>query len=334
MTDLSRTGAERLEGFVRVKRDLVPLLGLVALFTALPFAVPDPALLGILTVMFVWLGMNMAWNLVLGYAGMLSFGQVAFFAVGAYAAAILNVHLGWPGWVDTMAGGLAGGIAALLIGVAAIRLRGVYVALVTLAFHEFLRSLVSTDYSGLTGGPNGLTVARYVEIPDLAVQSFIGYAIGLVLFLAVGLCVFLVLRSPIALALVSVRDAEHVASARGVRRTRYQVAVFALSGALGGVLGGFYAHYVGVVSPTLFSFGLVITLLAMIIVGGWGTFWGPIVGTIAITLVSNYVQGALPQYQSIIIAAILVFMVMAFRHGLVGLLGSGLGTGAPRGGGK
>ena len=262
---------------------------------------------------------------------MLSFGQVAFFAVGAYAAAILNVHLGWPGWLDTVAGGLAGGVAALLIGIAAIRLRGVYVALVTLAFHEFLRSLVSTDYSGLTGGPNGLAVARYVDIPDLGPRkNFIRYGIGLVLFLTVGVCVFLVLRSPIALALVSVRDAEHVASARGVRRTRYQVAVFVLSGALGGVLGGFYAHYVGVVSPTLFSFSLVITLLSMIIVGGWGTFWGPIVGTIVITLVSNYVQGELPRYQSIIIAGILVFMVLAFRHGLVGIFEAGLRFGSLR----
>jgi branched-chain amino acid transport system permease protein len=115
-----------------------------------------------------------------------------------------------------------------------------------------------------------------------------------------------------------------------VRRNRYQITAFVLSGGIAGLAGGFYAHYIGVVSPTLFSFGLVITLLSMIIIGGWGTYWGPILGTVIITLITNYIQGTMPQYQSLIVAMILVVMVLTFRGGLVGLLRRLPRPGAPR----
>ena len=281
------------------------------------FAFPDAAILTSLTVMYVWMAMNMGWNLVLGYAGIFSFGQVAFFAVGAYAAATLNVHLGVAPWLDTLGGGAAGAFAALLIGLAAIRLRGVYVALVTLAFHELLRTLVSTDYSGLTGGPNGLTPSRYIGEPDLLVQAQVGYWIAFVGVVLVALLLLLLLRSPIGIALVAARDAEHVSTARGVTRFKYQMIAFVLSGAIAGLMGGFYAHYIGVVSPSLFSFGLLISLLSMLIVGGVGTFWGPIVGTAVMTMITRYLEGELPQYQSLIVAAILVLMILLFRAGIV-----------------
>jgi len=92
-----------------------------------------------------------------------------------------------------------------------------------------------------------------------------------------------------------------------------------LSGAVAGLMGGFYAHYIGVVAPTLFNFGIVISLLSMIIVGGWGTFWGPILGTIVMTIITSYVQDRFPRYQSLFIAVILVAIVLVLRQGLVGL---------------
>lgn len=307
-------------GLVNAMPILAGISACVVAGIAAPFLFPGVAILTTLTVMYVWMAVNMSWNLVLGVAGIFSFGQVAFFAVGAYAATILNVHLGFAPWLDTLAGGAAGGVTALLIGLATIRLRGVYVALVTLAFHELLRTLVSTDYSGLTGGPNGLTPARYVAAPDLLIQAQVGYWIAFVGAVMTALLLLLVLRSPIGVALVAARDAEHVSTARGVMRVKYQMIAFVLSGAIAGLMGAFYAHYIGVVSPTLLSFGLLISLLSMLIVGGVGTFWGPIVGTGVMTFITRYLQGAFPQYQSLIVAIILVVMVLLFRAGLVGTM--------------
>lgn len=304
-------------GLVNLKGDLlwVGILGLVALLVPLVFR--DAALLSVLAVMFIWIGMNVSWNLVLGFAGTFSFGQVAFFAVGAYAGAGLNVHLGFSPWLDTLIGAGAAGLAALLIGLAVLRLRGIYVALVTLAFHELLNSLITNDYSGITGGPNGLTpIAPFIPSDNLLTQSLIGYAIGLVAAILVTVAVMLVLRSPIGLALVAARDAENVAAARGVVAWKYRLAAFTFSGAVAGLMGSIYAHYIGVVSPSLFGFGILMMLFAMIIVGGWGTVWGPIVGTIVLTVLGEYVQGGFPQYQSLILAAILVLAVLFLPGGI------------------
>src|SRR5262249_50987380 len=153
--------------------------------------------------------------------------------------AILNIHLGFSGWLDTLAGSVSGALAALLIGGLTIRLRGIYIALATLAFHELLNSLVSTDYSGLTGGPNGLTVPRYIDVPDLVAQAMVGYVVSLCGLGVIAVAVLALLRSPIGLAVVASRDAELIASSRGVRPTQYRLIVFMFSGAVCGLIGGF-----------------------------------------------------------------------------------------------
>ena len=303
---------------VNMRAGLLGISGGTAVCCALPFLFPNAAILSMITILFVWMAVNVSWNVVLGYAGMFSFGQIAFFASGAYATAILDVHYGTPPELDTFVGFVAGGLMAFLIGLAAIRLRGVYVALLTLALHELLRTLISTDYSGITGGPNGLSTSRYIDVPDLLAQAIAGYWIALFAVVCVTIGTLVLLRSPVGLALVAARDAEHVATARGVRATKYQMIAFVLSGAVAGLMGGFYAHYIGVVAPTMLSFGILISLFSMIVVGGWGTFWGPIVGTIIMTVITQYAQGAFPQYQSLIVASVLVVIVLFLRKGLVG----------------
>lgn len=274
--------------------------------------------------MFMWMAVNVSWNLVLGFAGTFSFGQLAFFVCGGYTSGILDVHLGVSPWLDTLAAAGVGAVASLVIGLAVLRLRGVYVALVTLAFHQLVNSLVSNDYSGLTGGPNGLTLRPYVESTSLLGQSLVGYWIGLVCALGATIGILLILRSPIGLALVAARDAEHVASARGVMATRYRMIAFVVSGGIAGLMGGVYAHFIGVVSPSLFSFGLLMMLLSMIIVGGWGTIWGPIVGTIVITGLSEWIDGRWPQYEPLILAAIMVGVVLFLQNGIVGAAQRGI----------
>jgi branched-chain amino acid transport system permease protein len=306
-------------GLVDGRRDFVILAVATVLAIFVPFMVPNAALLGTLAVMFIWIGMNISWNVVLGYAGILSFGQLAFFAVGAYASAILSVKTGISPWLDTIGGFLAGGVAAFLVGIAVMRLRGIYVALVTLAFHQLLETLISNDYSGFTGGPNGMSPVRsYIKSGDILIQSAIGYWIGLGAAVIVALAALLLIRSPVGLAIVACRDAEHVARARGVRVTRYQLAAFVFAGAMAGFMGAVYGHYNTIVSPQVLGFGILMMLLAMIIIGGWGTVWGPVIGTIVLTVVTYYAEGWWPGYESLIGASIMVAVILFLRGGLVG----------------
>jgi branched-chain amino acid transport system permease protein len=306
-------------GLVRTRLDITGLVIVVALAAVVPFLIPSASFLGVLAVMCIWIVVNIAWNVTLGYAGILSFGQLAFFGVGAYTSAILNVHLKLAPWLDTVAALVAGGIAALLVGVAVLRLRGVYVALVTLAFHELLTSMIGGDYSGFTGGPNGLGPVRpYIPTNNLLIQSALGYWFGLAAVLLVAIAAVLLVRSPVGLALVAARDAENVARARGVRVTRYRLVAFVFSGSAAGFGGALYGHYNGVVSPQIFNFGIVMMLLAMIIVGGWGTVWGPIVGTVVLTVVVYYVQGVWAGYENAVAGVIMVVAILFLRGGLIG----------------
>ena len=312
--------AARLRSVSLVSRgDVLGFATMLLVLCAIGFAVTDSTVLSLVTIALVWLSVNSAWNLVLGFAGVFSFGQIAFFAVGAYSTAIVASHLGLGPVVSTVTGALGGAVAAFVIGLATLRLRGVYVALVTLAFHELLRTMVSTDYSTVTGGPNGLTVPRYLLGAPLLMQARLDYFIAWGVLAFTGFVLLILLRSPFGLALVASRDAEHVASARGVSRRRYQISAFVLSGGIAGLAGGFYAHYVGVVAPTIISFALVMNLFAMIVVGGLGTFWGPVFGTALITALTTYLQGISPQYQSLIVAVVLLTMILFLPKGIVGL---------------
>jgi branched-chain amino acid transport system permease protein len=300
------------------RADLKGWLILTSLLVVAGFLIENPTLLSLITVGLVWVTVNSSWNLVLGFAGIFSFGQIAFFAVGAYCSGIVNYHFGISPYLTILLAPIGGALAALAIGLAVIRLRGVYVALVTLAFHELLRTTISTDYSGLTGGPNGLQVTRFLPGASQIAQAQVDYFLALAIMALTGLILLQLLRSPFGLALVACRDAEHVATARGINRRWYQLSAFVLSGAIAGLAGGFYAHYVGVVAPTIISFAMMMSLFAMIIVGGLGSFWGPVVGTAVISIVTTYLQGAAPQYQTLIVAVILVVMVLFIPKGMVG----------------
>jgi branched-chain amino acid transport system permease protein len=188
-----------------------------------------------------------------------------------------------------------------------------------LAFHELLQTMISSDYSGFTGGPNGLLpIEPYVATHNLLIQSAVGYWIGLGAALLVAVAALMLVRSPIGLALVAGRDAEHVARARGVQITRYRLVAFVFSGAAGGLGGALYGHYNGTISPQIFDFGILMMLLAMVIIGGWATVWGPIVGTVVMTVIMYYVQGVWTGYENAVAGAIMVVAILFMRGGLIG----------------
>jgi branched-chain amino acid transport system permease protein len=245
--------------------------------------------------------MALGLNVVVGFAGLLDLGYVAFFAIGAHVAAYLGsdfraVHLSFLAIVVAAVAVTA--LAGVLIGIPTLRLRGDYIGIVTLAFGEIVGQIVSNGrdvhlFGGsLTGGPNGMSGIDPIDLPLLApfsrldLRPWYWFALALV---ALTLIVNARLRgSRLGRAWIAVRDDELAAAHAGVPVMRTKLAAYGVGAALGGVSGAFLASYLSTVSPTQFTFSFSIFILAMVVLGGMGSIWGVVVGSIVLSAINTY----------------------------------------------
>jgi branched-chain amino acid transport system permease protein len=257
------------------------------------------------------LGLNLIW----GLAGMVNLGLVGFYAIGAYTTALLTVKLGWPPLAGiALAGLLAAGTGAVVAVVTA-RLKGDYLAIVTLGFAEVVR-LVAANEVWLTNGTSGIAgvpgLPRGLLSPE---QVNLVYA-GLV-WLAVAILAVLLGRmskSPFGRVLRAIREDEMVAAVAGKRVLRFKVQAFVVGAAVLGGAGGLYAHYVGYVAPDAFTPLITIYIVLALTAGGTGTMRGAIIGAVlvvALTEGTRFMGAALPQLSPVRIAAL--------REGVIGL---------------
>jgi branched-chain amino acid transport system permease protein len=270
---------------------------------------------------FVWGIVTQCWNLIMGVSGIYSFGQLALYAVGGWTTGTLALHFGWNPLISIWLAPIAAAIASLIVGLPTLRLRGVYVVLLTLAFHELLRNYVVNGPTIISGGGYGLR-----DVPKLGFERFGGgwelllyYYFGLTLFGIATYAIWRILHSPIGMAFRALRDSEEYAVSRGVDRFRFKLFLFAFSAFFTGLAGGFMTHYQGVASPSLLSFGVMINLLAMIVLGGWGTFWGPIVGTAILTILPEVLRSA-EAYRNLTLGIALALIAVLAPRGLAPLL--------------
>ena len=305
-----------------------PLLLVIAaaLAVALPFVVPDASWLSVATLGAIWLTLNQSWNLVIGVAGVWNFGHLALYAVGAYTVALLRLHTEVPVVVAMVGAVLAAALAAILLAIPALRLKGIYVALLTFAFAEVVRLLIISDQSRVTGGSYGLSGFDGFGLGDIDTQlkTWIEYWIVLGVAILTGIAITAIVRSPLGSALVALRDNPSLAAARGVRPRTYQLVAFAISGAFAGLAGALYALVYEVVSPTLMGLMPMTLFVTMLVVGGLGTIVGPIVGTVLITFVQARLQ-EWPEARLVVLGAVLLVMVVAMPRGVVPALARGWG---------
>ncbi|MGR6922283.1 branched-chain amino acid ABC transporter permease [[Actinomadura] parvosata] len=298
---------------------------LVAAVTlALPAVLDDSAL-----AVYILLGLaamvTVGVSLLMGYAGQVSLGQGAFYAIGAYTAALLALN-GAPPLLGLVAAPVAAALSALLIGVPLLRLRGHHLAFATLAMQLILLSLAGQlDF---TGGDIGLQ-----GIPQFAVGAFEASSASVYAYLTwAGLALVMlithnVITSRPGRALRALATSEIAAASAGIPVGRYKLVVFALSATFAGLAGGIYCFYTGYVAPGSFPVLISIQYIVMAVVGGLGTIWGAVVGAAAITLL---VQGldrlaslpGMPSYAPSVLsyavyALVLVVVVLFMPHGLV-----------------
>ncbi len=298
---------------------------MVIILLILPLLIQDPYIMNIVILSLLFAVLACSWNLICGYTGIFTFGHQAFFGIGAYVSALLSMKLGLSPWLGLVVGGIAAGLIGLFIGLPCLRLRiAPYIAITTLAFSEIAR-IVCMNLVGLTRGELGLWgIPEFPDIPlwgDLVV-SFSGgdrtayyYVILIIFFVSLGLIGWM-LRSYIGLAFRAIRDEQDAALSLGIDTTRFKLLAFITSSFLAGVAGSFYAHYILILTPTsVFSVGMMTEVIAVTLVGGLGTFWGPVIGAFSLTVLLEYLR-EFGEYRFMIYGAMLVATIMFMPKGV------------------
>ena len=280
----------------------------------------------LLILFFVWGIVTQSWNLILGVGGIFSFAQVAFFVIGGLASGVVAQQFGVSPFLSIWLAPIAATLAALLIGLPSLRLRGPYVVLLTLAFAELVRNFATQGPKWVAGGGYGLR-----DVPKFGFENLWGattgrvayYYAAMILFLITTYVIWRIFYSPIGMSFRALRDSETYATSRGVDPYRFKLLLFALSAFFTGLAGGFLLHYNGSQAPTILNFPLTINLLAMIVLGGWGTFWGPILGTALLTALPEILRGPLENWRNMGMGLSLALIAVFAPEGLFPILSRG-----------
>ncbi len=303
------------------KKLRLPTVIIAALVLAVPFLVGITGSPGyymrVSTLAGIWVILALAVQVILGFTGMITFGHAAFYGIGAYTSALLVMRLGLSFWIALPAATLTAGIFGLLIAIPSIRLKGDYLAVVTLAFGEIVR-LVTLNWVGLTRGPMGL--------PDIPPPSVFGYPLKgsvacyyLCLGLVVACVVFvrLLVLSPFGRAMMAVRDDATAASAMGIDVFKVRLMSVGVGAALAGVAGSFFAHYNGFISPQNFTGAESMLMLLMVVLGGVGSIPGAIMGGVLLSILPEALR-PLGQWRLVLNGFLMVILILVRPQGLLG----------------
>lgn len=300
------------------------ILGAVLLAAvALPVAVRSPYVLHVAVLAGIYVVLTLSLNLITGFCGQFSLGHAGFYGIGAYTAALLAVHAGSPFLLNvTLAAGTAA-VAGFLIGLPTLRLGGIYLAMATLGFGEIIH-LVLLNWLALTRGPLGIPAIPGPAVAgvDLATPAR-QYYVALALAVGAAIVVSRLVDSRFGEAIQAIREDEVAAEALGVPTTRLKVVTFAVSAALAGVAGAFFAHYTTFVSPGSFTLVESILVLSILVFGGMGSVEGSIVGAVLLT-VAPEVFRFLAEYRMVIYGALLLALILFRPQGLLGGISLGL----------
>jgi len=300
-------------------REWLPIVAVVAVGFVLSFVVTERYHHRVLTLVFLWATMGLAWNIISGYAGQISFGHQAFFGIGAYVTVLLAAKLKLTPWLGLLGGVGVAVLAAVLIGTPTFRLAGIYFGLATLAYPLIFRIVM--DYLGY----QEVAIPMMREQPGLFMQfteprSFDLLALGI---LAATLVMSrLIETSRLGYSLRAIKENEQAAEAMGVDSFRCKMIAYMLSAAPAAVAGAVYAHAIlFVVTPeAVFGVLVIVQTLTVCLVGGAGTLWGPIIGAAIMIPVSEILDTTmgdrLPGIQGVVYGAALMAVMMYAPEGL------------------
>jgi branched-chain amino acid transport system permease protein len=256
------------------------------------------------------------WDVSLGLAGLFNFAHLAFFGIGVYVAAILSKVLHVDPWLSILVAGLCATAAAAVVSLPVIRLRGIYVVL-TFAFGQLVQQVVLSQ-ADITGGSQGMVMVPPLRIGTLnfARDQNFAYSYAAIALLAVTtLLLRWLMSSPLGVAMRAVRDDENYAAARGISAVRTHLLAIIASAPLTGIAGGFFGAYARGASTEVFGFGTLSLVLSMVLLGGTGTLYGPVLAAFALTSTSEALVG-FGLWRFLIISAGMILVLIALPGGL------------------
>jgi len=283
--------------------------------------VQNAFVLHLLIMVFTSIALGLAWNVISGYGGQLSFGHAAFYGIGAYTSTLLFVHFGVTPWLGMIAGGVMAVVASLILGLPCFRLRGTYFTLATIAFAEVLR-ILTVYFKGMTGGSIGIVLqfkGGFWNFMFRNREPFAFIALGimaLVYYLSVW-----IENSRLGHYLTALKENEDGARALGINTYQSKLIALMISAFLTALIGSFFSQYLTFIEPeSEFSLGLSIAISLPVMIGGIGTAIGPVIGAFIITplqeLLRVYISGEYQGLQNIIYGIILVVVVISIPQGV------------------
>lgn len=283
---------------------------ILIVLTVLPFVI-NRYILDVATICGIYAFLTIGLNIVVGLAGLLVLGYVAFYAIGAYTYALLSIHFHVPFFLCFPICAIVAMLFGFILGTPVLRLRGDYLAIVTLGFGEITR-IVINNWDELTRGPNGLMHIARPQVFGFVLREPIYYYYLIILFLCLAIFIFNRLNnSRIGRAWVAIREDELAAATMGINVTFFKLLAFGISAAFAGVAGSFFASKMTHVSPESFTFLESVLILCMVILGGMGSINGAIIGALVLILLPEALRGF--QSYRMLLFGIGMVILMRFR---------------------
>ncbi len=284
-------------------------------------------LLHILILIGIYVILAESLNLIVGYTGLLSIAHAAFYGVGAYVAALMALKLGSPFVINIICAVIISGLLGGLVGIPSLRIKDHYFVIATFAFQVIAFSILN-NWVSFTGGPMGLPGIPKPVIFGWVVSSHLEFLL-LVGFLAT--IVFLICRriinSPFGRVLTAIREDEVFALAAGKNVAAYKVLIFVIGSGMAAIAGALYAHYISFIDPTSFTVVESIFIISIVIIGGAGSLWGPVVGAVLLVMLPEVLRfvgipsSVAANMRQILYGGLLVAFMMWRPQGLVGKYG-------------
>ncbi|MBI4966183.1 MAG: branched-chain amino acid ABC transporter ATP-binding protein/permease [Desulfomonile tiedjei] len=311
-----KNGYSLMTGRLSKIKQYLSLVALAAGILFFPFLTTNPYYLNVANIIGLNTMVVVGLNLLIGYAGQISLGHAAFYGLGAYLSGILTVTYNMSPWPAMLIALLATGLIALIIGIPTLKLHGHYLVMATLGFNLII-NIILIQWDKVTGGPSGFPGIPNLQLGSWALDS------DLKMYFLIWSCAFIfvllslnLVNSRVGRGLRALHGSEIAAASVGVPTEKYKVKVFVLSALFASLAGSLYAHYLTFISPKTFDIFFSVELVTMVIVGGMGSVWGALFGTIFLTSLPNVLH-FFDEYKDVFYGLILVLILIFVPEGLV-----------------
>lgn len=285
---------------------------ILAIFLSLPLFI-GAYWLHVAIISLFYVMMASSWNLLAGYTGQVSFAHAAFAGIGAYVSGVLAITLNVPPVIGAFIGAIIAAFFGLALGMLCIRMGGIYLSLTTLAFSEIIRLIITNEYE-ITRGTMGLEVPNLVGFYSKPVYFYIMLGISIVFLLII----YRIIHSDLGTTFRAVSNDELAANSLGVNVVRVRIIAFVISSAMAGFAGALFGHYLLLISPDISSLGQMFLVLAMTIIGGMGSFAGPIIGAFFLEILSEYIR-IYGEYHLLIFGIVALVIARFAPSGIMGI---------------